>query len=69
MARTTGAPLEKIIIAILMSMPRKRKEVFRSVTKTRKALHQTFVTTYGVKRNMYSGNVQSEVILDDLFME
>lgn len=48
---------------------RKRAESFRSATKTRKALHQTFITTYGVKRNMYSGNVQSEVKLDDLFAE
>ncbi len=48
---------------------RNRAESFRSATKTRKALHQTFVTTYGVKQNMYSGNVQSEVRLDDLFVE
>ncbi len=48
---------------------RNRVEVFRSTTKTRKALHQTFVTTYGVKQNMYSGNVQSEVRLDDLFVK
>lgn len=34
-----------------------------------KAIHQTFVTTYGLKKNMYSGNVQSEVVLDDLFAE
>ena len=46
---------------------RNRAEHFRSATKTRKALHQTFVTTYGLKRNMYSGNIQSEVLLDDLF--
>lgn len=48
---------------------RKRAESFRLATKTRKALHQTFVTTYGVKKNMYSGNVQSEVKLDDLFVK
>lgn len=48
---------------------RERTEMFRSATKTRKALHRTFVTTYGVKKNMYSGNVQSEVVLDDLFEE
>ena len=47
---------------------RERAESFRSSTKTRKALHQTFITTYGLKRNMYSGNIQSEVVLDDLFM-
>ncbi|MCH5173015.1 MAG: ATP-binding protein, partial [Bacteroidales bacterium] len=48
---------------------RNRTESFRSATKTRKALHQTFVTTYGLKRNMYSGNIQSEVLLDDLFIK
>lgn len=48
---------------------RERAERFRSATKTRKALHQTFVTTYGVRKNLYSGNVQSEVTLDDLFTE
>lgn len=48
---------------------RERAESFRSATKTRKALYQTFITTYGVKKNMYSGNVQSEVKLDDLFAE
>lgn len=45
-----------------------RAEIFRKVTRTRKALHQTFVTTYGLKQNLYSGNVQSEVVLDDLFV-
>ena len=48
---------------------RERAEIFRSATKTRKAIHQTFVTTYGLKKNMYSGTVQSEVVLDDLFVE
>ena len=48
---------------------RDRAEIFRSATKTRKAIHQTFVTTYGLKKNIYSGNVQSEVVLDDLFAE
>lgn len=48
---------------------RQRMEKFRAATKTRKALHQTFVTTYGIKKNMYSGNVQNEVRLDDLFAE
>lgn len=48
---------------------RHRTELFRTVTKTKKALHQTFVTTYGVKENSYSGNIQSQVLLDDLFSE
>lgn len=48
---------------------RERAEIFRSATRTRKSIHMTFVTTYGLKKNMYSGNVQSEVVLDDLFVE
>ena len=48
---------------------RERKELFRETTGTRKAVHLTYVTTYGLKRNMHSGIVQSEVTLDDLFKE
>ena len=40
---------------------------FAGVTKTRKAVHLTFVTANGLLRNQYSGRVQSEVALDDLF--
>lgn len=44
-----------------------RMETFREKTKTRKALHLTMITTYGLKPNQYSGMVQSEVIMDHLF--
>gem|GEM_PF-3949778 len=30
---------------------------------------QRIETTYGLKKNIYNGNVQSEVVLDDLFVE
>ncbi|MBO5000424.1 MAG: ATP-binding protein, partial [Bacteroidaceae bacterium] len=46
---------------------RNKLEVFRQETGTRDALNLTFITTYGVKQNMYSGLVQSEVTMDDLF--
>lgn len=46
---------------------RDRMSSFRAATKTKKALLHTFITTYGVKRNMHSGLVNSEVRLDDLF--
>ena len=46
---------------------RVRKELFKNATGTRKAIHLTYVTTYGLKRNKHSGVVQSEVTLDDLF--
>lgn len=46
---------------------RERMGLFREKTKTRKALVNTFVTTFGVtNKNSYS-LVHSEVTLDDLF--
>ena len=44
-----------------------RKLAFMEETKTRKAVHLTMVTTFGVKPNMYSDRIQSEVTLEDLF--
>ena len=46
-----------------------RKETFRAVTGTRKSLHTTMITTYGLKRNKYSDTVQREVTMDDLFRD
>ena len=43
--------------------------VFAGVTKTRKAVHLTMVTTFGLLRNAHSGRVQSVVTLDDLFRD
>jgi AAA+ ATPase superfamily predicted ATPase len=42
---------------------------FAGANKKNKALHTTFVTTYGVKRNKYSSLVQSEVTMNDLFKD
>lgn len=47
---------------------RNRVTLFRTVTKTKKAIHHTFITTYGVAQNLHSGIVQSEVVMDDLFV-
>ena len=44
-----------------------KKAEFKGATKTRKAVHLTMVTTFGVKPNAYSYKVQSFVTLDDLF--
>lgn len=46
-----------------------KMESFRSETKTKKNLQLTFVTTYGVKKNMYSSKVQRQIVLDDLFVD
>lgn len=43
------------------------KCAFIETTKTRKAVHLTMVTTYGIRQNSHSGVVQSEITLEDLF--
>jgi len=46
---------------------RNQKSAFIDATNTRKAVHLTMVTTFGIKANAHSGIVQNEVKLDDLF--
>jgi hypothetical protein len=46
---------------------RDKRGAFRAETKTTKAIHLTFITTYGLKHNAYWGNIQSEVTMEDLF--
>ena len=46
---------------------RNKKTRLIEETKTRKAVHITMVTTYGLTRNAYYNNIQSEVTADDLF--
>lgn len=46
---------------------RSRQETFRILTGTRKALHRTMITTYGLVKNKYSGNINQVVSIDDLF--
>lgn len=40
---------------------------FMEETKTRKSIQLTFISSYGLQRNMYSSIVQNEVVLNDLF--
>ena len=44
-----------------------KKAAFKEGSKTRKAVHLTMVTSFGVRRNAYADCVQSFVTLDDLF--
>ncbi|MDR2621076.1 MAG: ATP-binding protein, partial [Dysgonamonadaceae bacterium] len=46
---------------------RNKMATFAEETQTKKAIHLTLITTYGVKRNEYWGNIQGEIKLDDLF--
>ncbi len=47
---------------------RNRKTAFLQDTNTRKAIHTTLVTTYGMYKNTHSGIVQSVVTMNELFM-
>ena len=46
---------------------KRRMAELKELSGTRKSVHVTYVTTYGLKKNSYAKNVQSEVTLDDLF--
>ncbi len=48
---------------------RDKMGVFRDVTGTKKGIGLAMITTYGVKKNMYSGIVNRQVMMDDLFFE
>ncbi|MDR1118851.1 MAG: hypothetical protein LBL01_06095, partial [Bifidobacteriaceae bacterium] len=45
---------------------REKVEAFRRRTKTRKALHLTLVTTYGLRPGRHAGVFQSTVTMHDL---
>lgn len=47
---------------------RKKIQIFREATKTRKALQLMMITTYGVSPNAHSGIMQSQITMDDLFV-
>ena len=46
---------------------REKVGAFKRETGTNSNCHVTFVTTYGLRRNAYSGIANSEVTMDDLF--
>jgi len=46
---------------------RNKKTTFLNSTRTHKAVQTTMITTFGLKRNDYSAEIVSEVVLDDLF--
>jgi hypothetical protein len=46
---------------------RRKLSVFKNSTNTKKALWTTMLTTYGLKANMYAGNVHKSLTMNDLF--
>ena len=47
---------------------RKKISDLINITKTKSAVYPTLVTTYGLTQNAYASNIQSVVLLDDLFV-
>ena len=45
----------------------RKRNVFQSVTGTKKAIHSVMVTTDGLTQNEYWGDIQAEIQLDDLY--
>ena len=46
---------------------RNRISILQSYLKRRQSIHLTFITSFGVKFNKYSGIVQQSICLDELF--
>lgn len=45
----------------------RKRIVFQTITGTKKAIHSIMVTTDGLTRNEYRGDIQAEIQLDDLY--
>src|SRR5574344_908896 len=45
----------------------RKRDVFQTVTRNKKAIHSIMVTTNGLTRNEYWGDIQAEIQLDDLY--
>jgi AAA+ ATPase superfamily predicted ATPase len=48
---------------------RNKRKAFAQETGTRKAVHLTMITSFGLSKNQYSSLIQSEVTADDLFRD
>ena len=45
----------------------RKKDVFLNETKTKKSIHMTMITANGLVQNAWRNEIQSEIVLDDLF--
>ncbi len=59
---------EYIISKVYNADLRKKRSVFEHVTKTKKSVVTTFITTYpAIQNKYYLDEIYSEVTMDDLF--
>ena len=66
-AARSAAPASLLLRQDYEKILRNKIVRFREETKTRKSIQLTFISSYGLQRNMYSGIAQNEVVLNDLF--
>lgn len=45
-----------------------KMNVFLRQTKTKKSLMLTLITSFGITKNKYSGHVQNQVVIENLFV-
>jgi hypothetical protein len=45
----------------------RKQDVFLKETGTKKAIHKTMITANGLVQNAYRNEIQSEIVIDDLF--
>ena len=64
--KCTDAPFE--VKDAEMSRIRCRRDAYRAVTRTKKSVRLTAITSHGLVRNMYAKDFQHEIVLDDLFI-
>jgi len=55
--------LDKVTLQNLLN----KTEVFRQNIKSKKAIHLTMLTPFGISQNEYASEINAEIILDDLF--
>ncbi len=60
---------EYVIDSVEDQKLRRRVSVFQRETRTKKAIHLTMITTYGVQPGGYADDIQSQVTMNDLFMD
>ena len=47
----------------------RKASVFNVVTKNRKTIHFTLISPFGITHNAFAHEIQSQVLLDDLFVD
>lgn len=58
---------EYVISKAVAECLRSKMAAFKTETETRKAVHLTMITTFGLARSEYRGLAQSQITFDDLF--